>query len=98
MSDVSTLKAGDFEPLLHDQFMVHADQGDFEFVLTEVTEQPEHAGVDRVAFSLLFRGPVEPQFTQGTFPLNHEQMGDLPLFMVPVGREEEGVIYQAVFN
>ena len=49
-------------------------------------------------YSILFRGPLEMPFEQGSFPLTHEVMGDAVLFLVPVAREADGFRYQAVFN
>jgi hypothetical protein len=49
-------------------------------------------------FSLLFRGPCDPIFQQGMRQLEHDRMGTLDLFLVPVGRDQEGTYYEAVFN
>ena len=49
-------------------------------------------------FSLFFRGPLDPQLSQGTYPLECESLGSLPLFLVPMGRNAEGMTYEAVFN
>jgi hypothetical protein len=49
-------------------------------------------------FSLFFRGPLEYLLPQGTYHMEHEKMGALDLFIVPIGREQEGFRYEAVFN
>ncbi len=49
-------------------------------------------------YSVLFRGPLELPFQQGSFPLRHEVMGEATLFLVPVAREADGFRYEAVFN
>jgi hypothetical protein len=49
-------------------------------------------------FSLFFRGPAEPLLPQHTYRLDHETMGSLDLFLVPVGRDQDGVEYEAAFN
>ena len=49
-------------------------------------------------FSILFRGPLEILLPQRTYQLEHEQMGMLSLFIVPVGKDEQGYEYEAVFN
>jgi hypothetical protein len=49
-------------------------------------------------FSLIFRGPLQPFLPQGTFRMEHDKMGTLDLFLVPIGKEEDGFRYQAVFN
>ncbi|MDT4898416.1 MAG: hypothetical protein QOH25_3493 [Acidobacteriota bacterium] len=49
-------------------------------------------------FSLFFRGPLDYLLPQGTYQMEHEKMGALALFIVPVGREQDGFRYEAVFN
>lgn len=50
------------------------------------------------AFSILFRGPLDPICGQGTYHLEHDRLGAFDLFIVPVGREPDGMRYEAVFN
>lgn len=50
------------------------------------------------SFSLIFRGPAHALLEQATHTLAHPAMGLLSLFLVPVGREADGVRYQAIFN
>lgn len=50
------------------------------------------------SFSLIFRGPAHALLEQATHTLAHPAMGLLSLCLVPVGREVDGVRYQAIFN
>lgn len=50
------------------------------------------------AFSLVFRGPLDPQFGQGPFSLRHPELGSFVLFAVPVARTADGIDYEAVFG
>lgn len=50
------------------------------------------------SFSLIFRGPAHSLLEQATHTLAHPAMGLLSLFLVPVGREADGVRYQAIFD
>ena len=59
----------------------------------------EHVKTERnEAFSLFFEGPTAPMFPQGIRKLKHEALGELELFLVPVGRNANGYQYEAVFN
>jgi hypothetical protein len=49
-------------------------------------------------FSLTFRGPSETFLPQSTYRFNHPKMGEFDMFIVPIGRDEDGFIYEAVFN
>ncbi len=49
-------------------------------------------------FSILFRGPLDPALWQGMYKMDHDQLGTFDLFIVALGREEDGMRYEAVFN
>jgi hypothetical protein len=49
-------------------------------------------------FSIFFRGPLEYLLPQGTYRMEHEKMGAIDIFIVPVGKEQDGFHYEAVFN
>lgn len=53
---------------------------------------------DEGRFSLMFRGPARPVLQQATHTLEHAVLGTLAIFLVPVGRDAQGVQYQAIFN
>ena len=50
------------------------------------------------AFSLFFRGPADAPLPQATYALEHDELGKLEIFIVPVGRDEQGTDYEAAFN
>ena len=53
----------------------------------------------REAFSLIFHGPAEPFFPQALYRVSHAEIGDLDLFLVPLGPlQGEGMRYEAVFT
>ena len=52
----------------------------------------------RDAFAMIFRGPKHLLLTQHMFPLQHPTLGVVEIFLVPIGMEEAGALYEAVFN
>jgi hypothetical protein len=52
----------------------------------------------REPFCVLFRGPMEPLLAQQIYPLDHADLGRLELFLVPVGPDDQGQRYEAVFT
>jgi hypothetical protein len=67
--------------------------------LIDVDEpEPAGAGALRAPFSLVFRGPLEPLLPQGIHRLEHDALGELDLFLVPIGPDEAGTRYEAVFG
>jgi hypothetical protein len=49
-------------------------------------------------FSILLRGPLNIYLPQMTYRMEHDRLGALDLFIVPVGKDEGGFRYEAVFN
>ena len=49
-------------------------------------------------FSIVFRGPREPELEQSIYRLVHPEMGTLELFLVPVSVDADGRYYEAVFG
>jgi hypothetical protein len=68
--------------------------------LVEVTVLGGEGGASarRQPFSLLFRGPRVPLLPQRIYRLEHERMGALDLFIVPLGPDGDGLRYEAIFT
>lgn len=49
-------------------------------------------------FAILLRGPLDTFLPQGTYAVSHAALGPFDLFLVPVGRGQQGFEYEAVFN
>ncbi len=49
------------------------------------------------SFALRFVGPAGLPLRQGTHRLRHESLGDLDIFLVPVGRPAKTYTYEAIF-
>lgn len=66
---------------------------------SESTESggPGPEGQERRQFSLVFLGPVTPVLPQATYRVVHAELGELELFLVPVGSGDEGMLYEAAF-
>jgi hypothetical protein len=52
----------------------------------------------QIQFSLVFRGPLDAPIRQGLYRVDHEKLGPLDLFLVPISKDKDGVRYEAVFN
>ena len=61
--------------------------------LTEGVSNPKYE-----QFALIFQGPQNIYLPQAIYQLEHEKLGEMDLFIVPVGRDEHGFQYEAVFN
>jgi uncharacterized protein DUF6916 len=50
-----------------------------------------------LSFSAVFRGPAKARLPQQTYPLQHRMLGNLSVFLVPVGPVGPRQDYEAVF-
>ncbi|WP_040666304.1 DUF6916 family protein [Nitrolancea hollandica] len=90
---------------LGERFRVYAGQDEpFEIELIqasglgrESTDSTSGHG-SRSAFSLLFRGPAGILLPQRIYRLEHAEMGTFDLFLVPVGPDQSGQRYEAIFT
>jgi hypothetical protein len=58
----------------------------------------EEAQLKEESFSLIFRGPLAMPLRQRTYRLKHYALGQLEIFLVPVGQDAGARYYEAVFN
>lgn len=95
--DLATLTAQTFAPHVGECFRVAAAEDvAFDSRLVEVTEGDP--GFNRNQFSLVFRGGPDVPVPQAIYRLEHEHLGALDVFLVPIGPDGEGQRYQAVFS
>ncbi len=100
------LEGTDFSPLLHQKFHISTESPlPLEAELIEVTELGSDTSrasaatnERRRSFSIVLRGPKEPLLQQRIYQVEHPKIGTLDLFLVPIGPDEEGMRYEAVFN
>jgi len=92
----------DFENIVGTVFNVPLEDGAFyPLTLIEATTLPAGlwSGEKRAPFQLKFKGPGEIGYLpQGIHVLHHPVAGECPMGLVPVGREPESFLYQAIFN
>ena len=69
------------------------DASPFDVELVEVTEIPREPG-GRAPFSIVFRGGPRPPLPQRIYRVEHEQLGAIEIFLVPIASER----YEAVFT
>ncbi len=86
-----------FDPHLGSSFRLHAEDSAVELRLVECRGLSGARG-RREPFSIVFRAPMDTRLPQNTYRLEHDEMGSLDLFMVPIGPDSEGMRYEAVFT
>jgi hypothetical protein len=89
-----------FTPVVGERLTLDADGSvplELELVTAEPVAAPPLADGGRTPFRLLFRGPRDPVLPQRIYPLTHHSLGTLEVFIVPIGRNEVGTDYEAIF-
>jgi hypothetical protein len=71
-------------------------------VATLAEAEPLHTGravkSGRAPFSLVFVAEQAESMPQRLYRIEHETLGIVSVFLVPIGRDARGVAYQATFN
>ena len=87
---------GTFSGHLGNSFRVYPEDSstlDLELVsstgLNEGSERP---------FSIVFRGPGDALLPQRIYRMEHAEIGAFEIFLVPIGPDDEGLLYEAIFN
>jgi len=92
------LTAADFAPHRGQRFRVATEaEPAFEVELLDVAES-DAPGPTREQFSLVFRGGPSPPLAQRIYRVEHDELGALEIFLVPIGPDEVGQRYEAIFT
>ncbi len=100
-SMLDKLTREDFAKHLNQHFRLRSDSGELKLELIEATaigtsgKPPDGT---RAPFSVVFRGPKEAPLAQMIYHVEHQAMGKFGLFMVPIGPDDQGMLYEVVFN
>ena len=96
---LDTLTLDRWRECLGQDFHVDLGQGaGFDLKLTAVNALGAESGYRRQPYSLLFAGPLTPLLPQATYPLRNESMGELGIFLVPLGPQGQTMRYEAIFT
>lgn len=102
--DVADVTVETFAGREGQRFWIAFSDAELDLTLASVTRAPEHfSRTDkREPFSVIFHGTLEHVIPAQMWPVQHEELGTLEMFLGPVGpATEEGVEamrYEAVFN
>ena len=85
---------------INETFEVGVGEAAVEMTLMQATKGAprEWEGLRKEPFSLLFKCAKPVIFPQRIYAFKNASFGKMDIFIVPVGREKDGIVYQAVFN
>ncbi len=94
-----------FSRHLGEPFRVHTGQPEpLEMELIQATDLGRESARSadgygpRASFSIVFRGPGGFPLPQRIYQIEHDEIGTFDLFLVPVGPDQAGQRYEAVFT
>jgi hypothetical protein len=87
----------EFSESLNSTFLLDREEGDW-IALDLIELRNGTSGPMSEFYALLFRGPGTFVLPQQIYKLKHDRLGEFDLFLVPVGRDANGVHYEAVIN
>ena len=98
--DLHLLTASDFTPFLQQQWLIRfSDDVKMPAELIDVRESENHFQADRTPFAIVLRTAQKDRYyLQGIYTVEHPEKGDLTLFLVPLGPDARGMLYEAVFT
>lgn len=98
--DIALLTFNDFYSFLNHIFIIQiSSEIQLNAELVEVTKLHHYSPLERSPFSLIFRTEQKNEYyQQGVFLIEHPEKGTLELFLTPLGFDNVGMKYEAVFS
>ena len=103
-TSLEDLTVATFQPRLGHTFRIQADAGetiDAELIEARALADPGRIRAPsprRIPFALSFRTALQSALPQRIYAVGHDELGTLEIFLVPVGPDSVGMVYEAIFT
>jgi hypothetical protein len=105
-NSLETLTLDVFQPRIGETFRIHArPESEIEAELIEAralgggpSRGPSETPRRRTPFSLSFRTRLTAPLPQSIYEVVHDEMGSYEIFLVPIGPDGVGMVYEAIFT
>ncbi len=88
-----------FSAHVGEKFDVVVPKGAGQLELVEARPLPAQGeAADEDGFSLVFKAAIDCTIGQGSVALDHEKIGWNVMYLIPIGEDEEGQYFEAIFN
>jgi hypothetical protein len=88
-----------FQPRVGERFRIRAQPGgELDAELIEARALGKAATGRRVPFTLSFRTPQLGALPQRIYEVAHDEIGSYDIFLVPIGPDGKGMVYEAIFT
>jgi len=88
----------DFESILGETIDLEVNDSCFQAKVDCVSLLRETPGQQRQPFSVELLADIADNYPQQVYKLRHSDLGEQDLFLVPLGPEKGGMLYQVIFN
>ena len=97
--DLATVRCEQFAACLNEDFEIVFPDGTLQLRLCEARPWgPAQPSNVRRPFSLTFLGRAGLRLPQQIYRMRHATLGEMEIFLVPVGDDRSGSTFEAVFN
>ena len=86
----------DFCDILNTEFQIADTEEQVFLKFFEISENQQTSQTN--CFSILLKSHPEYFLEQRIYKIKHEKFGEGELFIVPIRRDEDGIVYESVFN
>ena len=93
-----TLQAEDFEKQLNQPVRFSREDVDFEATISLVDRYEQKSLGERENFAVVFCTGTSEVRSQQTYTMEHPEIGTHHVFIVPIGPDDNGMRYEAVFS
>ena len=87
-----------FRPFVGTAFTTETPHGKLSFTLDETLYNERYNTGPYHCFTLILSGPGNVFFPQGNYVFRQESLGEVPVFLIPIGKTETGFQYQVVYS
>lgn len=97
--ELDKITAKDFQPYLKAFMAINfTPEVCLNSELIEITELEGYSPLERLPFSIIFRTKQSKEYyNQGSYTVIHPKLGELCIFLTPLGFDKVGMKYQAIF-
>lgn len=92
------LEAEDFEQQLGQAIIFANEAITFEAKVSQVDRLKQHSAEGRQPYSVVFSTNHPDAYAQNIYTIEHPEKGEQMIFLVPIGPDEAGMCYEAVFT
>lgn len=92
------IKMEDFNAIVGESVELSVNGVNLPATVSEVMPMTKHGDAERTPFSVLFITKQTEPLEQQIFSLQHAGLGQMDVFLVPLGPKGDGMSYEAVFT